>query len=80
MNDLQSRDVFVTRGRLRGLEGACAPGTTIVNILGRKALLTSGSITAAVDRLESGKRLRRKADPKDGRSRIVEFSPRGADI
>ena len=48
-----------------------------MNVIGKKVLLTSGSITAAVDRLESRKLLRRTSDPKDGRSRIVELTDSG---
>ena len=59
------------------LEVLLHKGPQPVNIIGRKVLLTSGSITAAVDRLESRKLLRRTADPKDGRSRIVQLTERG---
>ena len=48
-----------------------------MNVIGKKVLLTSASITAAVDRLESRKLLRRTSDPKDGRSRIVELTESG---
>ncbi len=59
------------------LEVLLHKGPQPVNIIGRKVLLTSGSITAAVDRLESRKLLRRKTDPKDRRSRIVELTETG---
>src|SRR5258708_37790937 len=59
------------------LEMLLHKGPQPVNIIGKKILLTSGSITAAVDRLESRKLLQRKADPKDGRSRIVQLTGRG---
>ena len=59
------------------LEVLLHKGPQQVNIIGRKVLLTSGSITAAVDRLESRKLLRRTADPKDGRSRIVQLTETG---
>ena len=59
------------------LEVLLHKGAQPVNVIGRKVLLTSGSITAAVDRLESRKLLRRRADPKDGRSRIVQLTKRG---
>jgi MarR family 2-MHQ and catechol resistance regulon transcriptional repressor len=48
-----------------------------VNVIGRKVLLTSASITAAINRLETRKLLRRTSDPKDGRSRIVELTESG---
>jgi len=62
------------------LEVLLHKGPQPVNIIGGRVRLTSGSITAALDRLESRKLLRRKADPKDGRSRIVELTERGRDL
>ena len=59
------------------LEVLLHKGPQPVNIIGRKVLLTSGSITAAVDRLESRKLLRRTADSKDRRSRIVQLTEAG---
>src|ERR1700737_1553871 len=59
------------------LEVLLHKGPQPVNIIGGKVLLTSGSITAAVDRLEARKLLRRTADPKDGRSRIVQLTEKG---
>jgi MarR family 2-MHQ and catechol resistance regulon transcriptional repressor len=59
------------------LEVLLHKGPQPVNVIGRKVLLTSGSITAAVDRLESRKLLRRTADPKDRRSRIVQLTETG---
>lgn len=59
------------------LEVLLHKGPLPVNTIGRKVLLTSGSITAAVDRLESRKLLRRTSDPKDRRSRIVELTETG---
>ena len=59
------------------LEVLLHKGPQPVNVIGKKVLLTSASITAAVDRLESRKLLRRTSDPKDGRSRIVELTESG---
>jgi len=59
------------------LEVLLHKGPQPVNTIGRKILLTSGSITAAVDRLESKKLVRRIADPRDGRSRIVRLTGTG---
>jgi MarR family 2-MHQ and catechol resistance regulon transcriptional repressor len=59
------------------LEVLLHKGPQPVNIIGKKVLLTSGSITAAVDRLEARKLLRRTADPKDRRSRIVQLTKMG---
>src|SRR6202163_4344346 len=59
------------------LEVLLHKGPQPVNIIGRKVLLTSGSITAAVDRLESRKLLRRTANQMDRRSRIVQLTDTG---
>ena len=59
------------------LEVLLHKGAQPINAIGKKVLLTSGSITAAVDRLETRKLLQRKADPKDRRSRIVQLSKTG---
>jgi MarR family transcriptional regulator, 2-MHQ and catechol-resistance regulon repressor len=59
------------------LEVLLHKGPQPVNIIGRKVLLTSGSITAAIDRLESRKLLSRTADPNDRRSRIVQLTDKG---
>ena len=59
------------------LEVLLHKGPLPVNVIGRKVHLTSGSITAAVDRLESRKLLRRSADPKDRRGRIVQLTGTG---
>src|ERR1700732_4970412 len=59
------------------LEVLLHKGPQPVNIIGRKVLLTSGSITAAVDRLESRKLLRRTADPGGRRRRIVQLTEAG---
>jgi len=59
------------------LEVLLHKGPQPVNVIGQKVLLTSGSITAAVDRLQSRKLLRRTGDPKDGRSRIVQLTRTG---
>jgi MarR family 2-MHQ and catechol resistance regulon transcriptional repressor len=52
-------------------------GPQPVNAIGRTVLLTSGSITSAIDRLESRKLVRRAADPRDSRSRIVHLTAAG---
>ena len=54
------------------LEVLLHKGPQPVNVIGKKILLTSGSITAAVDRLESKKLVRKTADPEDLRARIVQ--------
>src|ERR1700693_3486351 len=59
------------------LEVILHKGPHTVNVIGRKVFLTSGSITAAIDRLESKKLVRRNADPRDLRSRVVELTAKG---
>ncbi len=55
-------------------------GPQPVNVIGKKVLLTSGSMTTAVDRLESRKLVRRTGDPEDRRSRIVALTPAGRQL
>ena len=59
------------------LEVLLHKGPQPVNVIGKKVLLTSSSITAAVDRLESRKLVRRTADLTDGRGRIVQLTKAG---
>jgi MarR family transcriptional regulator, 2-MHQ and catechol-resistance regulon repressor len=59
------------------LEVLLHKGPQPVNVIGKRVLLTSGSITAAVDRLESKKRVRRTADAGDLRARIVQLTEPG---
>ena len=59
------------------LEAVLHKGPTAVNEIGRLVRLTSGSITTAVDRLESKGLVERQPDPADGRSRIVHLTPAG---
>ena len=59
------------------LEVLLHKGPQPVNVIGEKVLLTSGSITAAVDRLESKKLVRRTANKVDLRARIVQLSKTG---
>jgi|SRR5438270_12071526 len=51
-----------------------------VNVIGKKVLLTSGSITSAIDRLESRKLVRRTAHPEDRRARLVELTENGKSL
>ncbi|WP_180539064.1 MarR family winged helix-turn-helix transcriptional regulator [Nevskia soli] len=52
-------------------------GPQSVNWIGRKVLLSSGSITAAIDRLEARKLVKRTTDAEDLRSRIVKLTGSG---
>jgi MarR family transcriptional regulator, 2-MHQ and catechol-resistance regulon repressor len=51
-----------------------------VNEIGRKVLLTSGSITAAVDRLEKKGLVERRAHGTDRRARIVHLTEEGRKV
>jgi MarR family 2-MHQ and catechol resistance regulon transcriptional repressor len=62
------------------LETLLHKGTLPVNVLGRKLLLTTGSITTAVDRLAKRGLVQRKDDPSDRRVRLVELTPRGRQL
>lgn len=55
-------------------------GPQPVNVIGNKVLLTSGSITTAIDRLESRKLVRRTPHPDDRRARLIELTEKGAKL
>jgi MarR family 2-MHQ and catechol resistance regulon transcriptional repressor len=59
------------------LEALLHKGSLPVNVIGKKVLLTSGSMTAAVDRLERRGLVRRQDDAQDRRARIVHLTPAG---
>src|SRR5512135_2776596 len=52
------------------------PGMTFRE-LGEKTLITKGTLTGVVDRLEAKKLVRRVASPTDGRCQIVQLTARG---
>ena len=52
-------------------------GPQPVNTIGKKILLTSGSITSTIDRLEAKGLVRRTISSQDQRIRIVELTPEG---
>jgi MarR family 2-MHQ and catechol resistance regulon transcriptional repressor len=59
------------------LEVLLHKGALPVNVIGKKILLTSGSITSAINRLETRDLVRRTSDPADLRSRVVQLTPKG---
>ena len=59
------------------MEALLHKGPLPVKALGEKVLLTSGSMTAAIDRLERRGWVARGDDPQDRRSRIVRLTPEG---
>lgn len=59
------------------LEALLHKGPLPVNEIGKKILLTSGSITVAVDRLETRGLVERRAHGTDRRARIVHLTKEG---
>ena len=59
------------------LEALLHKGPLPVNGIGKKVLLTSGSITVAVDRLETKGLVERRAHGTDRRARIVHLTKEG---
>jgi len=59
------------------LEALLHKGPLPVNEIGKKILLTSGSITVAVDRLEKRELVERRAHGTDRRARIVHLTKEG---
>jgi MarR family 2-MHQ and catechol resistance regulon transcriptional repressor len=64
----------------RVLEILLHKGPLPVNTLGPRVNLTPGSISVAVDRLETKGLVARKGDPGDRRVRIVELTAKGRDL
>lgn len=59
------------------LEALLHKGSLPVNEIGKKVLLTSGSITVAVDRVEEKGLVERRAHGTDRRARIVHLTKEG---
>ena len=59
------------------LEVLLHKGPTPVNAIGSRIGLTSGSITAAVDRLQERGLVERRNDPEDHRARVVHLTAAG---
>lgn len=62
------------------LEALLHKGPLPVNEIGKKVLLTSGSITVAVDRLEAKGFVERRAHGTDRRARVVHLTPQGRKV
>lgn len=62
------------------LEALLHKGPLPVNEIGKKVLLTSGSITVAVDRLEQKALVERRAHGTDRRARIVHLTREGKKV
>src|SRR5271170_4188074 len=59
------------------LEALLHKGPLTVGEIGARVLLASGSMTAAVDRLEKMGLVRREFTEKDRRARVIHLTPRG---
>ena len=62
------------------LEALLHKGPLPVNEIGKKVLLTSGSITAAVDRLQQRELVERRAHRTDRRARVVHLTKQGRKV
>jgi len=62
------------------LEALLHKGPLAVHELGAKVLLTSGSITTAIDRLERKGLVMRGDDPRDRRARIIRLTTTGRKV
>jgi MarR family 2-MHQ and catechol resistance regulon transcriptional repressor len=62
------------------LEALLHKGPLSVKQIGEKVLLTSGSMTAAVDRLERRGLVTRNDDARDRRARIIQLTPEGREL
>ena len=68
LSDFQIMEVLLHKGPLP------------INAIGEKVLLTSGSMTAAANRLEKKRLVKRVQDPSDGRCFYVHLTDEGRDI
>ncbi len=64
-------DIIATLGNTEGMN---------FRELGERTLITKGTLTGVVDRLEDKKLVRRVADPRDGRSQIVQLTSAGEEM
>src|SRR5437660_10512293 len=62
------------------LEALLTKGTLTISEIQDKVMLASGSMTAAIDRLEKMGLVVRKATAKDRRARVVQLTPEGKQV
>ncbi len=62
------------------LEALLHKGPLTINAIGEKVLLTSGSMTAAINRLKKNGLVQRVQDPADGRCFHVHLTPSGSKV
>lgn len=74
------RDTGLSLSDFGVLEALLHKGPLPVNALRKKVLISSGSMTAAVDRLERSGLVERAATPEDRRSRIVHLTEKGSKL
>jgi MarR family 2-MHQ and catechol resistance regulon transcriptional repressor len=55
-------------------------GPQLINAVGKRVLLTSGSITTAIDRLEAKNLVTRVRHPEDLRARLVQLTAKGRSV
>jgi MarR family transcriptional regulator, 2-MHQ and catechol-resistance regulon repressor len=72
-----NRKIELCDSDFRVLEALLRNGPQRINVLGAQIDLTTGSITTAIDRLESRWLAVRKLDPNDRRVRLVELTTKG---
>ena len=62
------------------MEALLHKGSLAINQIGKKVLLTSGSMTAAINRLEKGGLVKRVRDQSDGRYCYVHLTEDGRNV
>ena len=62
------------------LEALLHKGPLLANEIGKRVLLTSGSVTAAIDRLARQELVERRSDPADRRACFVHLTPKGRNL
>lgn len=62
------------------LEALLHKGPLAVNALGKKILITSGSMTTAVDRLQAQGLVVRQSSPSDRRARVLHLTSKGTKL
>jgi DNA-binding MarR family transcriptional regulator len=78
-DDLAARQLGVNRTDLRCLDVVGRRGSVTAGELGREAGLTSGAVTAVLDRLEREGFVRRVRDSRDRRRVVAELTPEARD-
>lgn len=70
--ELEAWEFDVLSALRRSGDGALSPGALI-----RQTLVTSGTMTTRIDKLEARGLVRRVADPEDRRGRLIHLEPEG---